>query len=279
MRFHLLLQLSSRRLFIGALFVALVGIQSQEKSATDPAAPSELDEYIQVRPFSQGQKERYDSLIGQIALVQTKIESYYEHLKRNGEDDCLLHHGGEKIYCQYYTIPEDNVTWVPLQATKVSLYGRREKMMYNEMAYFRWQGTKIVEYFFETRKGYLGNDHTLHRLFYGNSIAGDAKSVDETKPPMGLVINEVLPTGKGTLARFAFAESNKVFDKQHDQVEINGKKITLGTIYLREPEERLRVVRKYLDLLKRLEMRLQWNVHIDNERRKAQLDSILRESY
>lgn len=53
----------------------------------------------------------------------------------------------------------------------------------------------------------------------------------------------------------------------------------LKTIFLREPEDRLKVVRKYVKLLKRLEMRLQWNVHSGNVRRSAELERILRDSY
>lgn len=242
---------------------------------------NEVDQYIIVRPFSEGQKIQYNNHVQEIARMQRRIESYYDYLERRKNNDCLMFHGGERIYCHYYSIDQNNYTYVPLFASQETVYGRRQRYMYNELAYFKWGADKKIEaFYFETRRGYLGTTRSMSRLIYGNSISDfNGAAVDEKRPPMNLVVNEVLPTGKGRFARYSFPTEAKVFDKPAEEMDIAGRKMNLKTIYLREPEDRLRVVRKYVKLLKRVEMRLQWNVHSGNVRRSAEVERILRDSF
>lgn len=249
-----------------------ISLSAQTKEET------EVDQYIRVRPFSEGQLVRYQSMIKQIGVIQKKIESYYDYLVNNSKSDCTLFHGGEKIYCDFYKIQKNGMTYIPLNARKETIYGQKQRYVYNELAYFKWENKKISKFFFETRRGYVGTTRVLSRLFYGNTIAGDNAQADQKKPPMGLIINEVLPTGKGTFAQFAFATEDKVYDKHKEKLEINGKEMVLDTIYLRDSAERLNIVTKYLALLKQLESRLHWNVHASNFRKESQLQRVLLDS-
>lgn len=242
-----------------------------------------VDEFTRVREPNPEQKQVIATLTREIAAVQRDIERFYETLK---ERECGTFYGGENIYCEYYKIDQNGVSLVPLTSQVETYYGQRQRYVYNEQVSIKWNGPKIVGFDFSMRRGYIGKGQVLLKSLAGNSIitgepaAGGQAQTTAAEAPLNLVVNELLSSGKGLYVNFRFPDQQMqdVRDRYED-IEVDGQKRNIQVIFIRDPDQKIRVMREYLRLLRLLERRLDWNVRAETARRASEVQRILQTDF
>lgn len=212
----------------------------------------------------------------QIAIVQKEIAAYHEDLQ---ERECTASHGGEQIFCAYYQIDENGESLIPLDAVIETFYGQRQRFVRNELAKVRWEDKKPVFFQFETRRGAIGKGAVLIKRIWGNTIAGQAETPEEdvtTEAPLDLVVNELLSSGKGDFVNFRFPTEDVVRDSMQT-VNIDGRQTEIQVIYVRDPAQKINIMKEYLRMLRLLNRRLDWTVRAKNARQAADIERLLRE--
>ncbi|MBX7059329.1 MAG: hypothetical protein K1X75_14795 [Leptospirales bacterium] len=231
-----------------------------------------LEEFTRVREPNAEQKVTIEVLTREIMEVQKLLNGYRTELENKS---CGTLYGGENIICAYYRIDASTQrSIVPLTAQQETIYGQRQRYVYNEQAIMQWQGNDIKNYVFESRRGFIGKGQVLWRRLSGNSIvnAGAAET------PLNLEVNEILASGRGLMVNFRFPNAPDVRDGK-EQVEIDGQRREIDVIYVRDPETKINMMREYLRQLRLLERRLDWNIRAEAARREAEVGRLLRSDY
>ncbi len=233
-------------------------------------------EFSGVRKPDPDQLRVMKTLNRQIAIEQKEIAAYHEDLQ---ERECTATHGGEQIFCSYYQIDENGESLIPLNAVIETYYGQRQRFVRNELARVRWENEKPVFFQFEVRRGAIGKGAVLIKRIWGNTIAEQAEADENevtTQAPLDLVVNELLSSGKGDFVNFRFPTEEVVRDSVQE-VEIDGKKTEIQVIYVRDPAQKINIMKEYLRMLRLLNRRLDWTVRSKNARQAADIERMLRQ--
>jgi hypothetical protein len=231
-------------------------------------------EFHQVKTATPEQEATIDLLNRQIFEAQTDLANYYEDLRDHSCEDGA---GGQKIFCQYYKIQENGVSLVPLTATVETFYGQRQRYMLNEEASIQWDQERPVSIRFDSRRGELGKGAVLIKRLSGKAAPAPAASADDgvATAPLNLVVNEMLSSGRGQFVNFRFATEAEVRDRR-EEIEIDGRKLEIDVVFVRDPNQKIGIMREYLRMLKLLNRRLDWMVRAANARRTAEIERMLR---
>lgn len=248
-------------------------------AAVTQAAP----EFNKVRQPTREQIQTMLLLNRQIAEVQRDIGRFFEDLRDHScEDDA----GGEKIFCEYYKIDENGVSLVPLTATKETFYGVRQRYILNESAAIYWKSEKPDFFRFDTRRGSIGKGAVLIKRLSGNSIglpaAGDEGQpaaeapADAAAAPLNLVVNELLSSGKGQFVNFRFPDGEEARDFV-EKTDVDGTTKEINVVFVRDPNQQIRIMRDYFKKLKLLDHRLDWMARAKDARKAAEIERLLRQ--
>ncbi|MEQ9366273.1 MAG: hypothetical protein RIF32_18685 [Leptospirales bacterium] len=236
------------------------------------SGPQAAPEFNTVKTPTTEQVATMELLNSQISKVQDDLGRFFEDLRDHScEDDA----GGEKIFCNFYKIQENGVSVIPLTATVETFYGQRQRFILNEAATVRWQEGKPVSFRFDTRRGALGKGAVLIKRLSGNSIV-DSKLEESAKAPLNLVVNELLSSGKGQFVNFRFPSEEEVRDRK-EEIDVDGRKQEINVVFVRDPNQKIRIMRAYLEKLKLLEHRLDWMARSKDARKAATIERLLRQ--
>ena len=235
------------------------------------SGPQAAPEFNQVKAPTAEQLETMALLNRQIAEVQGDLARFFEDLR---DVTCEDNGGGEKIFCNFYKIQADGVSLIPITATIETFYGQRERYVLNEVASVKWEGEKPVSFRFDTRRGTIGAGAVLLKQLSGNSIAGAAAGSPDV--PLNLVVNELLSTGKGQFVNFRFPSEETLRDRK-EEIEIDGVKQEIDVVFVRDPNQQIRIMREYLAKLKLLNRRLDWMARSKEARKAAEIERLLRQ--
>ncbi len=256
--------MSFTKYIYSALLVGLVLAASGSQ-----AAP----EFNQIKKPTREQLATMELLNTQISRVQDDLGRFFEDLRDHTcEDDA----GGEKIFCEYYKIQENGVSLIPLTATVETFYGQRQRYILNEAASVRWDAEKPVSFRFDTRRGALGKGAVLIKRLSGNSIANGNATENASTAPLNLVVNELLSSGKGQFVNFRFPSGEEARDTK-EEIDIDGRKAEIAVVFVRDPNQQIRIMREYLAKLKLLEHRLDWMARAKDARKAADIERLLRQ--
>ncbi|MCB1314743.1 MAG: hypothetical protein KDK34_15730 [Leptospiraceae bacterium] len=240
-------------------------------------------EFTRVQPPNADQKRVMDTLFAEIISIQKTINEYYQDLpeydpEESFDENCQLFYGGQKIFCHFYARDiKNNITFVPLLGEQEVHYGQRERHIYNEIAMIKWTGEKAAEFHFTQRRGNLSTSAVLLKKLWGNSIADlDPNANGDANPPVNFVVNEILSQGQGAFVNFRFPQEEVVRDSIQPIDPDNPDGQQMEIIFLRDPAERIRIMREYVRLLRRLEFRLNWHMRSQNFRRMSEIQRVLR---
>ncbi|MCR9142674.1 MAG: hypothetical protein NXI24_10520 [bacterium] len=236
------------------------------------SASEAAPEFNKVKEPTREQIATMELLNTQIATVQTDLGRFFEDLRDHScEDDA----GGEKIFCEFYKIQDNGVSLIPLTATVETFYGQRQRYILNEAATVSWQEGKPVSFRFDIRRGAIGKGAVLMKRLSGNTIAGTA-TADSAKAPLNLVVNELLSSGKGQFVNFRFPTEEAERDRK-EEIDIDGRKKEIDVVFVRDPNQKIRIMRTYLKKLKLLEHRLDWMARAKDARKAADIERLLRQ--
>ena len=241
-------------------------------SAVAFTAPQAAPEFNQVQEPTPEQLQTMEMLTGQISEVQDDLGRFFEDLR---DHTCEDGDTGQKIFCGYYKIQDNGVSVVPITATVETFYGQRQRFVLNEEATIRWENEKPVSFRFDTRRGAIGKGAVLIKRLSGNSIAEPA-AANAAQPPLNLIVNELLSSGKGQFVNFRFPTEKEVRDRK-EEIDIDGRKSEIDVVFVRDPNQKIRIMREYLESLKLLERRLDWKARSEEARKAADIERLLRQ--
>ena len=232
----------------------------------------------------------------EISEVQKEIQLYYKDLSDN---PCAIEEGGDprSLNCKYYKIDKknNNISIIPLTTVVQSYYGLRTKYILAEQVYIKWAGEKIQSFRFMQRRSIIGSGSVIKTLSGDSAIVpgmgvnkGEkAYSLDvsecmkmkpeERKPvgkPLNLFVKEVFHSGTGSKINFRFPTTKVVRDK-NEEMMIDGKKVKVQVVYVRNFNQRISISREYLRLLKLTLRRIDWNSRAAAFRKASEIQRIL----
>ncbi|MCR9142832.1 MAG: hypothetical protein NXI24_11315 [bacterium] len=209
-----------------------------------------LDE-VEYEASDELQKAQIEYAERNIYEVSRKIERYYSFLQRMG-----LARDGE-------------LSRIPLQATMRTEWGKRERKIYNGTMQIEWNGGRIASIMFEERKGVAGSGHLLRKTWYIREIGKkeartNAAGQNEDKIvfdgiSMNIVIGEKADSLYTRYYNYRFFTGRDLRDNDRDigLPEYAALKDS-PVIPVREPNQRIKLLREYLDALRLLERRINY---------------------
>ncbi len=217
-----------------------------------------VEEFTKVKTATAEQEFTIKRLYGEIAEVQTDINVYYKDLEERG-----------KIY--------EKQTVIPLTSVVQVQYGERNRNVFNEHVMIKWEGDKAVSYIFSQRQAQLGTGQVIKKRLSASSIAGEEIKDDKTlgARAMNLFVNELLTSGKGLTINFRFPTDEDIRDRE-EEIDIDGRKIRVAVVFVRQPNEKIRILREFHRLLKLTLRRIDWMVRVEEERKAADIQRLLK---
>lgn len=217
-----------------------------------------VEEFTKVKQPTAEQKFTIKRLYGEIAEVQTDIDIYYKDLEERGKT-------------------EGNETIMPLTSIVQVKYGERGKKLLNEYVRIKWEGSKAVSYVFNQRQALLGSGQVIKKRLSASSIAGQVIEDDKTlgNKAMNLYVNEILTSGKGLTMNFRFPTDDDIRDRE-EVIDVDGQKVKVLVVFVREPNEKIRILREFHRLLKLTLRRIDWMVRVEEERKQAEIQRLMR---
>lgn len=216
-----------------------------------------VEEFTKVKSPTAEQKFTIKRLYGDIAEVQTDINIYYKDLEERGK-------------------ARNNVTIMPLTSVVQVKYGERNRNVLNEHVTIKWEGEKAVSYVFSQRQAQIGTGQVIKKRLSASSIAGEVIEDDKTlgARAMNLYVNEILTSGKGLTINFRFPTEEDVRDRE-EIIDVDGRKVKVLVVFVRQPNEKIAILREFYRLLKLTLRRVDWMVRVEEERKQAEIQRLM----
>ena len=218
---------------------------------------SAVEEFTRVKQPTDEQKFTIKRLYGDIAEVQTDIDLYFKDLQERGKT-------------------ANDTTIIPLTSVVQVKYGVRSRNVFNEHVTIKWEGDKAVSYIFSQRQARIGEGQVIKKRLSASSIAGQVIEDDKTlgNKAMNLYVNEILTSGKGLTMNFRFPTEEDLRDRK-EIIDIDGRKVEVLVVFVRQPNEKIRILREFHRLLKLTLRRVDWMVRVEEERKAAEIQRLL----
>jgi hypothetical protein len=216
-----------------------------------------VEEFTKVKQPTEEQKFTIKRLYGDIAEVQTDINLYFKDLQERNK------------------IRNDS-TVIPLTSVIQVKYGERGRNIFNEHVTIKWNGDKAVSYVFSQRQALIGSGQVIKKRLSASSIAGEVIEDDKTlgNKAMNLYVNEILTSGKGLTINFRFPTEEDLRDRE-EIIDVDGRKVKVLVVFVRQPNEKIRILREFYRLLKLTLRRIDWMVRVEEERKAAEIQRLL----
>lgn len=197
------------------------------------------------------QKEQIKYAEKNIYAVSRKVESYYKFLNRVG------------------LAQDGKLSRIPLEATMQTEWGRRERKIYNGTMQIQWNAGRIVSVMFQERKGISGSGYLLRKTWYiqeigkkeprQNAAGQNEEVVVFDGISMNIVIGEKADSLYTRYYNYRFFTGKDLRDNDRDIAlpEYAALKDS-PVIPVREPKQRIKILREYLDALRLLERRINY---------------------
>lgn len=236
--------------FVGSVVLlgALVFFPAPSVVAQDGADP--LDALAYELPDAL-QKEQIEYAEREIFAVSRKIESYYKFMQRVG-----LAREGER-------------SRIPLEATMVTEWGRRERNVYNGTMEIEWNAGRIASIMFQERKGVSNSGYLLRKIWYvrmigrtearPNATGQSENTVVFDGVSVNIVIGEKADSLYTRYYNYRFFTGRDVRDRDQDVgLPEYAANQDAPVLPVREPNQRIKLLREYLAALRLLERRINY---------------------
>ena len=244
-----------RRSLAGRLLLACVLLVSVLPGSGRPqlfaqAGAAGLDE-AQYEEADELQKAQIEYAEKNIYAVSRKIETYYKFLNRMG------------------LAADGKLSRIPLEATMQTEWGRRERKIYNGTMQIEWNAGRIVSVMFQERKGISGSGYLLRKTWYIREVgkreqrpnAGgqneDVVVFDGIS--MNIVIGEKADSLYTRYYNYRFFTGRDLRDNDRDVGLPEYATLKDSPVLpVRDPNQRIKILREYLDALRLLERRINY---------------------
>lgn len=295
------LLIMKKAMFIMGAFSLLFSVAVLEAASefTKIKTPSAMDQCVLL------------GLEREVADVQGDIQDYYKELL---DDPCKVEEGGDprNIDCNLYRIvtPQEESP-IPLMAEQESFWGRRTKYFNTQHAFIQWEKDKIASFRFVKKQLELGTVNLTKSTYIGKAsivpktepafmleecLNADPASRKSVSAPLDILIEEQFGGGRSKAYTMRFPSETDiemeptvvvqggqktivqvphVRDKT-EEMDIDGKKMNVRILFIRDINERTAIVREYLRLLKLTFRRIDWNSRGADVRRAHEAERILK---
>jgi len=165
-------------------------------------------------------------------------------------------------------------THIDLTAEIQSEPPSRVQYIYTEKAFIQWQGEKIQNILFDTRKGRSSGSYILKRSL-GMAESGQHKSDGMPGSQLNLVYNirESFETGKKEYSEYRFSDKYEL--PVNERLSSDGI-MTDFTIYKVADEDRkIDIIREFIRMLRVLELRVARTVSTENDKRRTKMETLI----
>ena len=181
---------------------------------------------------NKAQTKQIRDLIQQIAEVESSIAAMKNDLDVLGKVN-------------------DGQTRINVAATYMGNPGNIEHRFFiNEIATIHWNGNQIGKFEFFRRQARVRGIYIIKKTMTADSMAQAAES-GTLQVPIAILVQETLDSGRGIVTQFKLPGPDQDSIKDHNELVESGKgKMEVSTVYLRQVEDRLDILRKYLQAMR-----------------------------
>ena len=181
---------------------------------------------------NKAQKKQIQDLIQQIAEVETSIAAMKNDLDVLGK-------------------VQDGKTVINVTATYMGNPGNIENRFFiNEIATIHWDGERIGKFEFFRRQARVRGIYIIRKTMTADSMAQAAKS-GALEVPIAILVEETLDSGRGIVTQFKLPGPGQDSIKDYKELVESGQgKKEVATVYLRQVQDRLDILRRYLQSMR-----------------------------
>ena len=190
---------------------------------------------------NESEKKQIRDLIDQIARVEASISTMKDDLEVLGR-------------------VKDEVTVIYLRAEYRGEPGNQDRRFFvNEMVTVKWNGDKPGSFEFFRRQARIRGVYVIRKTMKADSMT-EAATQDALTVPISITVQETLDSGRGQLTQFRIPAAGEAAVQDHKELVQSGNAAgqEAVVIYLRKVEDRLGVLRNYLQFLKDTERMMRY---------------------